>query len=56
VRIDSRYFRPAEVDIMQGDASYAREKLGWKPTVTFAQLVAIMVEADMQLIGGSGCA
>jgi GDPmannose 4,6-dehydratase len=47
VRIDPRYFRPAEVDLMQGDASYARQKLGWKPTVTFPELVRLMVEADM---------
>jgi GDPmannose 4,6-dehydratase len=50
VRIDPRYFRPAEVDIMQGDASYAREKLGWKPTVTFAELVRLMVEADIRQV------
>jgi GDPmannose 4,6-dehydratase len=50
VRIDPRYFRPAEVDLMLGDASYARGKLGWKPTVTFAELVRLMVEADMALV------
>jgi GDPmannose 4,6-dehydratase len=49
VRIDPRYFRPAEVDEMRGDASYAREKLGWKPTVSFAELVRLMVEADIKL-------
>ena len=47
VRVDSRYFRPAEVDVLQGDASYARKKLGWKPTVSFEELVRMMVEADM---------
>jgi len=47
VRIDPRYFRPAEVDALQGDASYAREKLGWKPTVGFKELVRLMVEADV---------
>ena len=46
VRIDPRYFRPAEVDALQGDASYARKKLGWKPTVKFEELVRMMVEAD----------
>ena len=50
VRIDPRYFRPSEVDLMQGDSSYARQKLGWKPTVTFAELVRLMVEADMKLV------
>jgi GDPmannose 4,6-dehydratase len=46
VRIDPRYFRPAEVDLLQGDASYAREKLGWEPKVTFNGLVRMMVDAD----------
>lgn len=50
VRIDPRYFRPAEVDIMLGDASYAREKLGWRPTVDFRGLVQLMVEADSALV------
>lgn len=49
VRIDPRYFRPAEVDVLQGDASHAREKLGWKPTITFEGLVRLMVEADLEL-------
>ena len=46
VRIDPRYFRPAEVDLLQGDASYARQKLGWAPKVTFKGLVRMMVDAD----------
>jgi GDPmannose 4,6-dehydratase len=46
VVIDPRYFRPAEVDVLLGDASRAREKLGWTPTVTFSELVRIMVDAD----------
>ncbi len=50
VRIDPRYFRPAEVDLMLGDASYARKKLGWKPTVTFEGLVKLMVEGDMAAV------
>jgi GDPmannose 4,6-dehydratase len=48
VRIDPRYFRPAEVDVLQGDASYARKALGWKPTVNFEQLVQMMVDADVK--------
>jgi GDPmannose 4,6-dehydratase len=48
VEIDPRYFRPSEVDAMQGDASKARKELGWKPTVTFQQLIAMMVEADLK--------
>jgi GDPmannose 4,6-dehydratase len=47
VQVDPRYFRPAEVDALQGDASYAQKKLGWRPTVSFAELVRMMVEADM---------
>jgi GDPmannose 4,6-dehydratase len=54
VRIDSRYFRPAEVDEMKGDASYARKKLGWKPTISFPQLVELMVEADLAQASGGG--
>ena len=49
VRLDPRYFRPAEVDVLQGDASYARKKLGWRPTANFADLVRMMVDADMAL-------
>ena len=49
VEIDPRYFRPTEVDVLQGDASKAREGLGWKPTVAFDQLVEIMVQQDLQL-------
>jgi GDPmannose 4,6-dehydratase len=47
VEIDPRYFRPAEVDILVGDASKARRKLGWEPKVTFKELVRIMVDADL---------
>lgn len=46
VRIDPRYFRPAEVAALLGDAARAREKLGWEPTVGFAELVREMVEED----------
>jgi GDPmannose 4,6-dehydratase len=47
VEIDPRYFRPAEVDDLRGDASKAREVLGWEPKVRFDELVAIMVDADV---------
>jgi GDPmannose 4,6-dehydratase len=47
VEIDPRYFRPAEVDLLIGDASKARKKLGWEPKVTFKQLVRMMVDADL---------
>lgn len=49
VRIDPRYFRPAEVDILLGDASKARRELGWQPKVDFDQLVHMMVESDLEL-------
>jgi GDPmannose 4,6-dehydratase len=49
VAIDERYLRPAEVDALEGDASKAREKLGWRPRVDFAQLVTMMVAHDHDL-------
>ncbi len=49
VEIDPRYFRPTEVDLLLGDATKARERLGWKPRVSFEELVRIMVEHDMEL-------
>jgi GDPmannose 4,6-dehydratase len=50
VAIDPGYFRPTEVDFLQGDYSRAMQKLGWEPKVTFKELVKIMVEADHQKI------
>lgn len=47
---DPRYMRPAEVDLLVGDASKAGSELGWEPKVTFAGLVRMMVDADMQLV------
>jgi GDPmannose 4,6-dehydratase len=49
VRVDPRYFRPAEVDTLLGDASKARRQLGWAPQVGFTELVREMVENDWQL-------
>jgi len=49
VEIDPRYFRPAEVDLLLGDASKAREKLGWEPKVSFDDLVKLMTDYDLQL-------
>ena len=49
VEIDPRYFRPTEVDFLQGDASKARAKLGWAPRVDFTQLVRMMVTHDHDL-------
>jgi GDPmannose 4,6-dehydratase len=50
VEFDERYLRPAEVDALCGDASKARTKLDWKPTVTFKELVRIMVDADRETL------
>jgi GDPmannose 4,6-dehydratase len=47
VRQDPRFLRPAEVDVLVGDATKARERLGWAPTVGFAELVKMMVDADL---------
>lgn len=49
VEVDQRYFRPAEVDFLQGDATKARTVLGWKPSVSFAGLVGMMVAHDLDL-------
>jgi GDPmannose 4,6-dehydratase len=46
VRVDPRYFRPTEVETLLGDATRAREKLGWTPQITFEALVHEMVESD----------
>jgi len=48
VEIDKKYFRPAEVDILLGDASKAREKLGWKPSVSFHELIDMMLMAEFE--------
>jgi GDPmannose 4,6-dehydratase len=48
VVVDPKLFRPAEVDILVGDASKARAKLGWKPTLSFKEMIYMMVEADLK--------
>jgi GDPmannose 4,6-dehydratase len=53
VRIDPALLRPAEVDHLIGDAGKARRVLGWAPTIDFARLIAMMVDADMTRVGGS---
>jgi GDPmannose 4,6-dehydratase len=50
VKIDPRYFRPTEVDLLIGDSTKAREKLGWRHKVSFDALVAEMVQADLELV------
>ena len=51
VQIDERYYRPTEVDFLQADPSKARRLLGWEPRVYFRDLVKIMVDADLELLG-----
>jgi len=51
VKVDAKYFRPAEVDLLLGDASKARRELGWSPRVTFKELAKLMVEADLEAAG-----
>ncbi|MBE3037277.1 MAG: GDP-mannose 4,6-dehydratase [Chloroflexi bacterium] len=51
VRIDPSYFRPTEVDYLQADTSKANRELGWQPKIGFRQLVRIMVDADLELLG-----
>ncbi len=52
VVIDERFFRPAEVDLLVGDSTKIRSKLGWKPKVSFPELVHMMVDADLALLKG----
>jgi len=51
VRLDPRFLRPAEVEHLVGDASKARDKLGWEPRTSFEQMVGLMVDADLELLG-----
>jgi len=50
VVIDPRFVRPADVDMLEGDASKAKKKLGWEPTVSFYELIKMMVDADLNLL------
>ena len=52
VVVDERFMRPAEVDLLVGDYSKAAAELGWKPKTSFAELVRLMVDADMALLEG----
>ena len=51
VKVDPKYFRPAEVDLLLGDSGKARNVLGWSPRVTFKELARLMVEADLEMAG-----
>ena len=50
MRIDDAFKRPAEVDLLVGDASKAERELGWKPKTTFEELIRLMVDEDMKLL------
>jgi GDPmannose 4,6-dehydratase len=54
VVVDERFFRPAEVDYLLGDYAKAEQHLGWRPTCTFEELVAMMVDADLRTAGVEG--
>jgi len=51
VETDKKYFRPAEVEVLVGDISKAKEKLGWEPKIKFKELIKIMIDADFRAIG-----
>jgi len=51
VEIDQRYFRPAEVDVLVGNAAKAKKQLGWEPRTKFKDLVRLMVDADIEMLG-----
>jgi GDPmannose 4,6-dehydratase len=55
IKIDPRYFRPAEVDILIGDPSKAKQKLGWEARVKFEELVRVMMHADLKLLDHASC-
>jgi GDPmannose 4,6-dehydratase len=54
VVVDQKFYRPAEVDLLIGDATKGKQKLGWEPTVTFKQLIEMMVDADMEALLAEG--
>jgi GDPmannose 4,6-dehydratase len=56
VKVDNQFFRPAEVDLLIGDASHARKTLRWSNRIGFRDLVSEMVEADLKLIRDEGAA
>ena len=51
VKVDPAFYRPAEVDVLLGDPSKAKRKLGWSPKSGLAELIAMMVEADLRRAG-----
>jgi len=55
VRVDPKYFRPTEVELLLGDPTKAREKLGWQHQTSFTELVKEMVDADLLAVRKEGC-
>ena len=53
VDIDPRFYRPAEVELLLGDPTKAKEVLGWEPQVKFSELVEMMMKADLELVGSA---
>jgi GDPmannose 4,6-dehydratase len=53
IKVHEHYFRPHEVDFLEGDSTKARTELGWKPAINFNELVKMMVESDLKLIAGN---
>jgi GDPmannose 4,6-dehydratase len=51
VRIDKSFLRPAEVEHLVGDATKAKEKLGWVPQTSFEEMIRLMVDSDLELLG-----
>jgi GDPmannose 4,6-dehydratase len=54
VKVDEAYYRPAEVDLLLGDTTKAKARLGWNPRVTFSELVYEMVKSDCEALGVGG--
>jgi GDPmannose 4,6-dehydratase len=53
---DPRFYRPADVEVLTGDATKARRELGWEPEVGFAELIAMMVDSDLARLEAQACA
>jgi GDPmannose 4,6-dehydratase len=54
VVVDEKFYRPAEVDLLIGDPTKAHAKLGWEPSVTFEELIHLMVDADLEVLSDEG--
>jgi GDPmannose 4,6-dehydratase len=52
VKLDPAFLRPAEVDLLVGDPGKAKRELGWEPRTSFEELIALMVDADLELLRG----